>query len=107
MRRGGRVKSPPRNVRQPKNDVAVVLARPAHGREAVDNDRIEPNEALALRVSLRLDGHGAERERTGGGGSFRSLQSFCSHPLTAASCALIPFGGDRPLDQRACTARRA
>jgi hypothetical protein len=47
--------------RQPEDDVAVALARAAHGAEPVDIPRIEPNEIVAV---LGLNAN-AGRERGG------------------------------------------
>ncbi len=49
----------------PHDDVAVAFATPPHRAEPVDHRGLKPDEALALRVELRLVGHRAERERPG------------------------------------------
>jgi len=45
--------------------MAEVLARATHRLKAVDNGRLEPNQALAFRVGSSLEANRAERERGG------------------------------------------
>jgi hypothetical protein len=49
--------------RQPQDDVAIALARPAHGGETIDEAGFEPNIALAVRAKLALESRASERER--------------------------------------------
>jgi hypothetical protein len=44
-----------------QDDVAIVLAEPAHGRETVDGGRLDADQALALRVRLALVARAAAR----------------------------------------------
>src|SRR5208282_437810 len=48
-----------------KMTVAVAFAGFAHGVEPVEPSLLNPDQAFALRVELRLEGYGAERERGG------------------------------------------
>ena len=52
-------------VRQPQNDVAVALARPAHRAEPIHHRGLNPDQALTPLVGLALVAHAAERERPG------------------------------------------
>jgi len=50
---------------EPADQVAVALARLAHGVELVAPDFLGPDQAFALCAQLRLAGHGANRQRGG------------------------------------------
>ena len=57
---------------QPQDDIAVALARAAHGAQAVDVLRIKPNEIVAVGRAILLDAHvrgqcGGDRLVGGGG----------------------------------------